>query len=393
MLRAILISILAMTALARAQQGTDNIPESQMAAHREWQRHHHSAQQNLNASRFPQAEQESLAAISAMAGFPANDRRRALSLNILGLALRAQARFSESEAMFIKTLRTIDNCEGPWCGLARAATLRNLALVYTDTNRLFDAEKRLKQALHLLGRADSTDEAMLRGGSVTTVNGVMGEILDSLSSLELWRNRPAAAEAYARRGLKQLTGAGTESPRSSLMSSLAAALMLARRDEEADAVLNDLEPLATTTTAGTAGMVEFYCMLAVRRSQAGDFGAAEGLLGRAQKLLPDELRSSSEGASLLYAYGHMRFLQKRYTEAEEWMNKGMPIIEAYWTQDHRIYRRSKEDYAAVLRKVGKKQEAKRVEAELRVGRSGEKDPGLNAINLGDLAGRSPRTRR
>jgi hypothetical protein len=69
------------------------------------------------------------------------------------------------------------------------------------------------------------------------------------------------------------------------------------------------------------------------------------------------------------------------------------MIEAYWTQDHSIYRRSKEDYAAVLRKVGKKQEAKRLEAELRVARSRERDPGLNAINLRDLTGRPSRTPR
>jgi tetratricopeptide (TPR) repeat protein len=223
---------------------------------------------------------------------------------------------------------------------------------------------------------------------------VIGEILDCLSSLELFRKRPAAAEAYARRGLKQLTGAGTESPRFNLMRSLAAALMMARRDEEADAVLNELEALATTTAAGIAGMVEFYCMLAVRRSDAGAFEAAEGLLGRAQKLLPDELRlSSPEAVGILSTYFRVRFLQKRYTEAEEWMNKALPMIEAYWTQDHSIYRRSKEDYAAVLRKAGKKQEAKRVEAELRAGRSRERDPGLNAINLRDLTGRPPRTGR
>jgi hypothetical protein len=82
-------------------------------------------------------------------------------------------------------------------------------------------------------------------------------------------------------------------------------------------------------------------------------------VGKERRASPYRLQHGKSGsafaetAALLYTYGYVRSLQKRYTEAEEWMNKAMPLMATYWTQDHSTHWRCRERYAAVLRKIGK----------------------------------------
>jgi hypothetical protein len=96
-----------------------------------------------------------------------------------------------------------------------------------------------------------------------------------------------------------------------------------------------------------------------------DYALAERSLIRAQEILsnvPDV--EPAELGVLLTAFGDLRFHQKRFGEAAQFQSRAIDVLRNHVSADHPQMLRLKACYAIVLRKLKRKQEAKRVEREL-----------------------------
>jgi hypothetical protein len=95
---------------------------------------------------------------------------------------------------------------------------------------------------------------------------------------------------------------------------------------------------------------------------------------------------SPELGFILVEFGALRFAQKRFAEAAEFQSRGLEILSRHLSADHPNILRSKANYARVLRKLKRNQDAKRVEEEVRTAsRRTVEDPDAKyRISVSDL---------
>src|SRR5690349_18394511 len=81
--------------------------------------------------------------------------QRGAALSSMAIVLLEQGQLSEAHRAAAKAIQSFKRCGVTRCGLGLAGGLRNLALVLTQENRIFEAERVLYEALSLYGRAES----------------------------------------------------------------------------------------------------------------------------------------------------------------------------------------------------------------------------------------------
>jgi tetratricopeptide (TPR) repeat protein len=117
------------------------------------------------------------------------DAARVDGLNQRGCALRDRAQYAEAEALLLKALALAEEgCRG--CELRVCSVENELGVLYKYTGRFDEAERAYKRALQLAERpAGSRDPVTL------------ATLYHNLGGLEHARERYAAGEVFARRGL------------------------------------------------------------------------------------------------------------------------------------------------------------------------------------------------
>jgi hypothetical protein len=116
----------------------------------------------------------------------------------------------------------------------------------------------------------------------------------------------------------------------------------------------------------------------------GDFATAEQTLVYAQGIIAGS--GQRELGFVLAGLAELRYFQKRYDEAANLERGALAILEKHLSPDQLQLVRVKANYAKILRKSHRTEEARDVERELRsVQRNRANDPGERyTISAGDL---------
>jgi tetratricopeptide (TPR) repeat protein len=359
------------------QLAASPIPNERNAA-LEWNSHFQCGRQHYQRRELSAAEECFRSALTIAEQFARSDSRRGATLSDLGLVLLLQGRISDAERANSRAVEAYRECGVERCALGIAGALYDLALVYAQQNRRFEAEKLLREALTLYNQPDGDIEGV-------------AAVLEGLGWIELHRQRPGAAESHFSRALALIgNGEGRSRIRGSLYTSLSFALLELNRPRDAtEAAQRGLAAASSGPGSRPLEIVASACALAAASLEMGDYALAERSVMRAQEMLsqiPDA--EPRELGQVLYAFGKLRFFQKRFAEAAELQRRSLEILSRHFSADHPIMLRSKAHYANVLRKLKRNREAKRVEAELRATlRQTREDPGKYRISLPDLQSR------
>ena len=336
----------------------------------EWEQRYRIGQEHLHNDRFVQAERELSAAATMAERFHTGDFRLVTTLNGLGLALLGLGELSAAERILLRAKSAVSICEEQVCRVLRAGTLHSLALVHAQQNRFFDAERLLRTSLRLY-RAET---------------GMEIEIIDALhllATLELHRNRGSAAERYAREALAVMGGNEQHVKRLNVLTTMAIALLIRGKGAEAERILEDVD--RTEGKFPVESLVNSHCVLAARRTAARDFSAAEALLVRAEKLLQNKTTPKGEAAHVYLTWADLRYNQKQYEAAEAMVRKALALESIHWAPGHPAMLNAQRVHAAILRKLGRKKDAKLVENSMRSAlRSAELDPAYHSVTVGEL---------
>jgi tetratricopeptide (TPR) repeat protein len=344
----------------------------------EWSQHLKCGEQHHLRRELALAEDCFRSAIRVAGSFGESDLRLGTAVAGLGTVLLEQGRMSEAEAAHVRAVVVFRNCTGEHCTAGLARAVHNLAILYTQQYRLFEAEKLLTEALALQTRTKSGDTEQ-------------AQVLQSLGWIALYRRRPKSAEAYFRRGLLLTTNAGgAEDIRGTLYASLSATLLALHQPQEAlHAAREALASVYGVPGIGPDTLARHYCTLAAAGSAAGDLALAEVSLARAMEVLPESTaQESSTLAFVLSEFAHLRFSQKRYTESAELFRRSLQIFERHVASGHPQLLAIKENYAHALRKANRRQESDMVKAEMR---AAEKDTppdprSRHSVDVTDLRG-------
>jgi tetratricopeptide (TPR) repeat protein len=179
--------------------------------------------------------------------------------------------------------------------------------------------------------------------------------------------------------------------RANLYSGLSAALLeMNRLKESADTARQALASAEADPQANPLDIVNYACRLAAASSRMKDYALAESLLTQAHdKLAKLPSAESLEMGNLLHELGFLRYLQKRYNEAADFQGRALEIVTRYTSADHPQILTMRVEYASTLRKLKRKDEAERVEQEVRnATKLSPDDPGLkHSISVSDLRSR------
>jgi tetratricopeptide (TPR) repeat protein len=343
---------------------------------REWNSHFQCGQQHYQRGELSEAEECYKSALAIAEQFASGDSRRAATLSDLGTVLLEQGRISDGERASFKALEAYRECGAKRCGPGLASALVNLAGLYMQQNRRFEAERLLREALVLHTRADGNE-------------AIIAADLEGLGWLELNRRRPRAAELYFRRALALIGDVdGLDNTRGSLYASLSFALLELNRARDAtEAARQAVAAASAAPVINPLEIVRVLGALAAASLEMGDYALAERSLVRAEEMLSQVPKAEPpELGFILVEFGNLRFSQKRFAEAAEFQSRGLEILSRDLSADHPNILRSKANYAKVLRKLKRNRDAKRVEEEIRTAsRRTTEDPGAKyRISVSDL---------
>ena len=321
----------------------------------EWNSHFECGQRHYQRGELSESEECYRSALAIADQFGSGDSRRAATLSDLGTVLLERGRISDGERATFKALEAYRECGAKRCGPGLAKVLFNLAGLYMQQNRRFEAERLLREALVLHTRADGNEASI-------------AALLEGLGWLELNRQQPGAAASYFRRALAIIGNAdGLDKTRGSLYASLSYALLELNRARDATEAAQ--QALAAASAAPQSNLLEIVrggCALAAASLEMGDYALAERSLMRAEEVVSQLPQAqSSELGFILVEFGTLRFAQKRFAEAAESQSRGLEILSRHLSADHPNILRSKANYARILRKLKRNQAAKRVEEEIR----------------------------
>jgi tetratricopeptide (TPR) repeat protein len=342
----------------------------------EWDSRFQCGQQHYQRAELSQAEACYRSALVIAEQFASGDFRRGTALRHLGMVLLEQGRISDAEQAISRSVEAYRECRAKDCAQGFAGALFNLANLYLQQNRRFEAERLLREALvqQTRGGADPADIAAL---------------LESLGWLELNRGRPGAAESYFRRALALIGNVeGLDQNRGKLYTSLSFALLELKRARDAtEAARQALAAASAAPVINPLEVVRVLCALAAATVETGDYALAERCLTRAEEtLLQVPEAEPRELGFILLGFGNLRLFQKRLAEAAEFQSRGLEILSRHLSADHPNVLRSKANYANLLRKLKRNRDAKRVEQEIRAAsqRKSEDPEAKYRISAADL---------
>ena len=289
----------------------------------EWTRQVQSGQRYYEHRQLSESERCFRSALLIAQQFPDSNVRLGTTLSRLGTVLHEQGRLSEADGFHTGAVAALRKCaDGCRPGLARA--LQSLAALYDQQNRRFEAEQLLVEALALYTRANLTADG--------------AEVLNRLGWIELFRQRPASAELHFQRGLMLVRDLkGAEEIRGNLYASLSTALLKLHRNRSAvEAAQQALTAVASVPAIDRDTIVRHKCTLAAVSSAAGDYALAEASLTQALELMSNHAEASPPTLGfVLVVFGGLRGLQRRFTEAAEFHEKAIGILERHLSQNTR----------------------------------------------------------
>jgi tetratricopeptide (TPR) repeat protein len=321
----------------------------------EWNSRFQCGQQHYQRAELSEAEACYRSALVIAEQFAGGDFRRGATLRDLGVVLLEQGRISEAEQAISRSVEVYRECRAKDCGQGFVGALFNLANLYMQQNRRFEAERLLREALVQQTRAgpDAADIAA---------------ILECLGWVELNRGRPGAAESYFRRALALIGNVdGLDQDRGRLYTSLSFAMLESNRARDAtEAARQALAAASAVPVINPVEIVRALYALAAATVETGDYTIAERSLTRAEEMLSQVPEAEPrELGFILLGFGKLRLYQKRLAEAAEFQSRGLEILSRHLSADHPNLLRSKAIYANLLRKLKRNRDAKRVEQEIR----------------------------
>jgi tetratricopeptide (TPR) repeat protein len=319
----------------------------------QWREQLNCGNENFDKGRLQLAEKCFHSALEIAEGVPGNFWRVGTALGSLSAILLEQGRLSEAEAAALRAIETLRGCKLKGCGSALGRATRNLAIVYTQQNRLAEAADAFTDVLGIYARD---------GVALTEVVSVV----NSLGLLEMNRSRPAAAESQFRRGLllsHNVTSANLI--RSDLYAGLSTALLAQGRNTEAI-----IAAKLAFVEVNSAGSPDYYriiyraCALGAAACASGQYDDAERALEMARTALA-KIPSAAprELALVLSETGKLRLSQKRLEESAALYRQAIDALAIHVSADHPQMLSLRATYAFVLRKLKRPKEAEQVESE------------------------------
>jgi tetratricopeptide (TPR) repeat protein len=280
------------------------------------------------------------------------DRNLGIVLGELGHVYRTQGRLADAVPVLERALRHLEEAE--WSQSAdgakgrcnRATGLCNLAAVYINQGRFWEAEPLCREALAVF------DQDAAAGPQHMAV------ALHNLALVQAGRGDYAEAERLSREALVRIPQQARRGNLNTcvILSSLADLSCRNGRPDEA-------EPLArravTQFEQGLCGpehplLSRFLNVLAETLREQGNLNEAEAFCRRSQHLTekafgPDHPRLDGCLATL----ARIRIAQNRPADAEPLLQRCLSILDASVVADHPDLRTRREEYAAVLRQLGR----------------------------------------
>lgn len=321
-----------------------------------WNQHFRCGEQYYEQRKLAQAEHCFELAFAAANQASGDEFQRGMTLNSLGTVLLEKGRISAAMDATLAAAEAFRKCNAERCRPGLAAATHGLAILYTNQGRLFDAERLLREALELYTRAHAPEVEVAK-------------VLESFGWIELNRGRARAAESYFRRALVLIPEVdGVDPRRGRLYGSLSHALLQQGRKSEAlEAAQQGVDAVSVGRGSGPLDVVSLTRTLAAAGLAMGDFALAERSLTQAQAALSTvpEMKTREEGM-VLTELAYLRFREKRFPEAVQFLGDGIAILKHHLSADHPQMLRLKTSYAGLLRKVSRRQEARLIEEEVRV---------------------------
>lgn len=326
-----------------------------LSATEEWDGQFRLGEKYYDQEHFLEAEQAFRSALAAADQIPGDASRRGKALTSLGKVLINRGRLDAASEALLTAVATLRQCGGDACSLSLATALHSLAVVSTNQGRLAEAEALIREALEWYARIHaSTSET--------------SKALETFGWIEVNRGRFAAAEYYFRRGISLLKNVqGAESRRGHMYGSLSNALLgLHHNPEAVEAAELGLDAVSFGTGSRSEDVVTLACTLAEAALAMDNFVLAERSLARAEEAL-SRLRATKTRELGMYEgdMAYLRYRQKRYEEADQFLSRAIGTLGQYLSQSHPQMLTMKTNHAILLRKLKRREQAQLVEAEVR----------------------------
>jgi tetratricopeptide (TPR) repeat protein len=286
----------------------------------EWKAAFDSATQLIAGGEFPAAEAVLTHVLELEKGFASNGMRTGLTLNSLGTVYQHLARPAEAESCYRGALAAWEGNPGA-DGLGLVRILNNLSRLYIEGNRFGDAERLLRRALAT--RVEASQQSDLE----------FARTYEYLFIISFTRRNYVEAEANNQEVLKFCQRAlGPRHPETAVAWNDRAVLEIATgRYAEAIAHLSGaLQVLEETTTRDHPGLVRILANLGWAYTKAQEPERAEPLLHRAIQIAevsfgPEDIRT----AGVLSTYADVLRKLGRKAEARQLQKR----LKAIWAKN------------------------------------------------------------
>ena len=324
----------------------------------------------------------------------ANHREVAICRFRLALCHSKLEQYTEAERLLLTAQPAMESAFGA-LHPQFAALLIERGNVYRLTGRLGDSEKVLRQALKII-------ETTLGPGSVLTGKAYgalgstyysMGQYLHSISFFNralgifeklhdqreaavFWANLGNArfasgqlkeAETAWRRALDAVDGLPELQPlRASTLTHLGGLKLLRGGRAEAEHLILEAAAIAKARRITGQELLPILDGLARLYLSRGDFELAGKTYDRALAIALSTLGPMHPDTAVLFqSSGSLRVLQKQFREAEPFYTRALESVQTTLGERHPLYGTYLAEYAALLRKLKRKSEAKQAEDRLR----------------------------
>jgi tetratricopeptide (TPR) repeat protein len=319
----------------------------------------------------------------------------AATMHNLAISCRALSRRDESEALHQKSLSIFERVGGP-NHPKLALALSFLGFLYAEQGRLADADPLFLRAIRIGTAAAGPDNpdlifslsglAMLkrlRGDSLGARKTVMrasriaesaygpdsirvGAVLHQLAQLDFEIGQLKSAESLWRRSLEiiQKRRAPEHPDALNIMVQLGDIARLRGRYREAQALLTYAAAAADQPGGGPMLAVALH-HLAVLYAKRGQHEIAEPIFLRSLAITDRDLGSRNiEWAICADNFARTLIALKRTDKAEEWTRSAIAAVEQSNATRHPFFLEILRDHARVLRKLGRKDQAKDISARI-----------------------------
>ena len=319
-----------------------------------WDRLRNEAEEYYHERRLAEAEKAWADALIIARSEVANESRVALSLTNLGVIRLEQGRLAPSGEALTEAVDIYGRC-GSACSVALGVTLRNLGMVYQQEGRFVQAERCFRRALAVFERALPAEEEHIL-------------VLDNLASLDMHRDQLRSAQLWYEQAIALSNGAGVARPdrQAELYLGLANVLLRARKYDKAEhACQRSLHILSGIREHPHPELAKAHTTLGAIAVAQRRHADAEHHFLNARRLLDNANgKESLELGHVLYDLSVLYVVQKRFTEAEVLLREAFRIYNKHLSRQHPEQLHIRMAHARVLRKLGRKDQAREIEAEV-----------------------------